>query len=249
MDFLNSQLSISYLSSPTGVILLDVENFPFKLDLAKYLKAYCQYPFNIKFAVANWHNASISKLDKYLHEQGYQLIHVPKEKNGADGQILSLGASLLLQYPHIKEAVIVSGDSIFNYLHQTFRSQGCSTYKIYHQSSNIYVYDFANDKSSLMLTMTNSSKKQSPEEILQNKIKLSLKKLIKDSKPVTLSQVSSQFKLDYQQSITEALKSNKLPKSASNFIKTSCLDTIDIQITDNICYLSIKNKLPSSLSY
>lgn len=242
MNFFNSQqhLSTSALQ-PTGVILLDVENFPFKLNLAQYLKPYCQYPITIKFAVANWQNNSISKLDRYLHQQGYQLIHVPKEKNAADGQILTLGASLLLHYPHVKEVVIVSQDSIFNYLHQTLRSQGCSTYKIYHQSGNIYFYDSLNDKSSVVTTISNFNNKQSPEQLLQSKIELSLSKLIKESnEPVTLSQVSQQFKLDYKQSIAEAVKNNKFAKSASSFIKKNCLKTIDLQQKGNIYYLAAK---------
>lgn len=97
-------LSLSEDSSPQAIsssaaLLLDVENFPLQLDLAKHLKPYCRYPLSVKFAVANWQNISIAKLDKYLHQQEYQLIHVPKDKNAADAQILTLGASLQLIYP------------------------------------------------------------------------------------------------------------------------------------------------------
>ncbi len=82
--------------------------------MAKHLKPYCKYDITIKFAVANWQNSSISKLDKYLHQQGYQLIHVPKEQNAADAQILTLGAALQFNYPQVKEVVVVSYDAIFN---------------------------------------------------------------------------------------------------------------------------------------
>jgi hypothetical protein len=58
------------------------------------------------------------------------LIHVPQFKNAADAQILTLGASLQLNYPQVKEVVIVSHDAIFNYLHQTLQRQGQNTYKV-----------------------------------------------------------------------------------------------------------------------
>ncbi len=244
MDFSNLQPHfLSKVLSPTGVILLDVENFPFKLDLAQNLKSHCQYPATIKFAVANWFNNSIAKLDKYLHQQGYQLIHVPKEKNAADAQILTLGSSLLLQYPQVKEVTVVSHDSIFNCLHQTLQRQGCNTYKIYQHSGNIYIHDFANSRASVMSTISNSKQEQNIEHSIQNKIVLTLDKLVDELKePVTLSQLSQQFKNDYQQSISEVLKKNKLPKSTLNFIKQSCADTINIKQKNQTHYLLPKSK-------
>ena len=151
MDLNNSlENLLSSASSYTGAVLLDVENFPLKLNLAQCLKPYCKYNITLKFAVANWQNSSISKLDKYLHQQGCQLIHVPKDKNAADAQILTLGASLQLNYPQVKDVVIVSHDSIFNYLHQALQRQGCNTYKVYQQSGNVYIDDFISDRPSIV---------------------------------------------------------------------------------------------------
>ncbi len=230
--------------SSTGAILLDVENFPLKLDLAKCLKPYCKYDITIKFAVANWQNSSISKLDKYLHQQGYQLIHVPKEQNAADAQILTLGAALQLNYPQVKEVVVVSHDAIFNYLHQTLQRQGCNTYKVYQQAGNIYVDDFISDRNSIITKVPNHTQTPNIEQEIQTKIELTLVELTqKSQQKVTLSQLSQEFKVRHQKTISEALKEHKLSKSTLGFIKKSCSNKINIELQNNTHYLSLK-KLP-----
>ena len=242
---MNLQNSPQYLFS-SGAILLDVENFPLKLDLAKQLKPYCKYDITIKFAVANWQNSSISKLDKYLHQQGYQLIHVPKDKNAADGQILTLGASLQLNYPQIKEVVIVSQDFIFNYLHQTLQRQGCNTYKVYQQSGNVYIDDFISDHPAIITNVSNleqqqyKEKKRNPEQIIKSKIEKTLVELSQQSKEqITLSQLCQEFKAKHQKTISEVLKNHKLPKSTLSFIKKSCANKINVEIKNKTHYLSI----------
>lgn len=231
-------------SSYTGAILLDVENFPLKLDLAKHLKLYCRYPITIKFAVANWLNGSVSKLDQHLHQQGYQLIHVPKSKNAADAQILTLGASLQLNYPQVKEVVIVSHDAIFNYLHQTLQRQGQNTYRVYQQSGNIYLDDFASDRNLMVTKIPDTIPAQAItlEQKIQTQIELTLTKLAqKSAQKVTLSQLSQEFKVKYQKSISEMLQSNKLPKSTLNFIQKNCAEKIKIEANGKEHYLSLKS--------
>ncbi|PSB06943.1 hypothetical protein C7B62_21420 [Pleurocapsa sp. CCALA 161] len=231
-------------SSYTGAILLDVENFPLKLDLAKHLKLYCRYPITIKFAVANWLNSSVSKLDRHLHQQGYQLIHVPKSKNAADAQILTLGASLQLNYPQVKEVVIVSHDAIFNYLHQTLQRQGQNTYRVYQQSGNIYLDDFVSDRNLMVTKIPDTIPAQAItlEQKIQTQIELTLTKLAqKSAQKVTLSQLSQEFKVKYQKSISETLQSNKLPKSTLNFIQKNCAKKIKIEANGKEHYLSLKS--------
>ena len=240
MNLDSSQYLLSQAKSFTGAILLDVENFTLKLDLADYLKPYCQYPITVKFAVANWQNSCVAKLDKYLHQQRYQLIHVPKAQNAADAQILTLGASLQFNYPQIKEVIIVSGDSIFNYLHQTLQRQGCNTYKVYQQGGNVYLNNFSNAVTSV-ITQSQPTKDPSIEHLIKSRIELTLDQLTKKyNAPVTISQVSAQYKQDYQQSISEAVKSNKIAKSASKFIVKSCSEKIIIEQKNKIYYLSPK---------
>lgn len=231
-------------SSYTGAILLDVENFPLKLDLAKHLKSYCRYPITMKFAVANWLNSSVSQLDRHLHQQGYQLIHVPKSKNAADAQILTLGASLKLNYPQVKEIVIVSHDAIFNYLHQTLQRQGQNTYRVYQQSGNIYLDDFVSDRNSIVTKIPDATPAQAItlEQKIQAQIELTLAKLAqKSAQKVTLSQLSQEFKVKYQKSISEMLQSNKIPKSTLNFIQKNCAERIKIEANGKEHYLSLKS--------
>ena len=233
-----SQYLLSQAKSFTGAILLDVENFPLKIDLADYLKPYCQYPLTVKFAVANWQNSCVAKLDKYLHQQGYQLIHVPKAQNAADAQILTLGASLQINYPQLKEVTIVSHDSIFNYLHQTLQRQGCNTYKVYQQGGNVYFDNFGNADPSVITKISQPTKEPNIENSIKNKIELTFNKLVAQSKePITISQLSSQYKQDYQQSISQTLKSNKISGTASKFILKSCSDKIKIEQKNKVYYL------------
>ncbi|MEL6441179.1 MAG: NYN domain-containing protein [Cyanobacteria bacterium J06621_8] len=231
--------------SLSAAILLDVENFPLKLDLAKQLRPYCRYPVSIKFAVANWQNSSIAQLDKYLHHQGYQLSHVPKDKNAADGQILTLGASLQLMYPQVKDVVIVSQDFIFNYLHQTLQRQGCNTYKVYQQSGGVYLDNFISDRPSLITQITQKNVNSTPivEQKIEKKIESTLFELIKKSpNQVTLGKLSQEYKRKYQYSISETLKQNKLPKSPLNFIRKSCSNKIQVKADSSkkTHYLSLK---------
>lgn len=230
----------------TGVVLLDVENFPLKLNLAQYLKPYCKYNITIKFAVANWQNSSISQLDKYLHRQGYQLIHVPKAENAADAQILTLGASLQLHYPQVKDVVIVSHDSIFNYLHQTLQRQGCNTYKVYQQSGNVYIDDFISDRPSIVTKVADldqkqhNEQKQNPEQTIKSKIERTLVELAqKSEEQVTLSQLGKEFKEKHKRTISEALKRHNLSGSALNFIKKNCNNEINVKIKGKTHFLSI----------
>jgi len=244
--------------SATGAILLDVENFPLKLDLAKYLKAYCKYDLTIKFAVANWQNNSISKLDKYLHQQGYQLIHVPKDKNAADAQILTLGAALQLNYPQVKDVVIVSHDFIFNYLHQALQRQGCNTYKVYQQSGNIFLDDFIGDRPALVTKLSHLEQKQNneqkkdreqklnpkqkpnPEKIIKRIIEKTLVELSQTSElKITLSKLGSEFKTKHQKKLSEIIKEHTQSGSTLNFIKQNCANKINVETQDKIHYLSI----------
>lgn len=242
MDFKTSPESSLQASANTGAILLDVENFPLKFDLAQHLKAYCRYPIMVKFAVANWLNSSVSKLDQHLHQQGYQLIHVPKSKNAADAQILTLGASLQWNYPQVKEVVIVSHDAIFNYLHQTLQRQGQNTYRVYQQSGNVYLDDFASDRNSIITKIPNDIPPQtiSLEQKIQTQIELTLDQLIQKSpQKITLSQLSQEFKAKHQQSISEILQSNKLPKSTLKFIQKNCAPKIKVETKGSQHFLSL----------
>ncbi len=235
--------------SPTAALLLDAENFSRQLDLEKYLKGYCNYPLAIKLAVANWQNKSLANLDLILHKQRYQLIHVPKAKNAADAQILTLGTSLLFQYPQITEVIIVSNDSIFDYLHKTLISLGCKTYKVYQKSKNIYVQDFLNNRTDVIAIAkedlkqknnNSNSVNQSPTDIFLCTIESLLKEIAKNKNTeVPLNVIGKQFKDKYKKSLSETLKSKQLGTSPSKFFKNNSSNKIKINQKNNTYYLAL----------
>ena len=210
MTLLESQFNLyPRRISPTTALLLDVENFCLKLDLEQYLRAYCNYPIKIKLAVANWRNNAIANLDSFLHQQRYQLIHVPKGKNAADAQIITLGTSLLLQYPEIAEIIVVSRDSIFTYLHHNLIRLGCTTYQVYQQSKNIYIKDVLNNRTHAIAIPKensrqekNSTKKLSEENIkttVLSNIESIIEKNNSDSdKELTIDSLCQEYKKEYK---------------------------------------------------
>ena len=252
MTLLDSQFNLyPRFVSPTAALLLDVENFCLKLDLEQYIKAYCNCPIKIKIAVANWQKNSVANLDLFLHKQKYQLIHVPKGKNAADAQILTLGTSLLLKHPQITEIIVASQDSIFDYLHHNLISLGCKTYKVYQQSNNIYIQDMSDNRTNTIaipkknLSQTNDSLKQSPNQDIKSTIRSNIELVmnkISDSQDsvVTISSLCQEYKKEYNKNLSEAIKNNKLGSSPIKFLKNSCSDKIKINQKNNIYYLSLK---------
>lgn len=252
MALLDSQFNLHpRCVSPTAALLLDVENFSSKLDLEKYIKAYCAYPITIKFAVANWQNNSIANLDLFLHKQRYQLIHVPKGKNAADAQILTLGTSLLLQYPQITEIIVASHDSIFDYLHHTLISLGCKTYKVYQKSNNIYIKDILNNRiHTIAIPKENLSQnddfiEQSPTQSIKSKVLSNIESVINkindnQNKEVPINSLCLEYKKEYKKNLSEVLKKNKLGSSPLKFLKNSCSEKITINQKNNLYYLSLK---------
>lgn len=80
------------------------------------------------------------------------------------------------------------------------------------------------------------------EQKIQTQIELTLTKLAqKSAQKVTLSQLSQEFKVKYQKSISEMLQSNKLPKSTLNFIQKNCAEKIKIEANGKEHYLSLKS--------
>jgi hypothetical protein len=142
----------------------------------------------------------------------------------------------------VKEVVIVSHDAIFNYLHQTLQRQGQNTYRVYQHSGNVYLDDFVSDRNSIITKIPDDLAPQtiSLEQKIQTQIELTLTKLIQKSpQKVTLSQLSQEFKVKHQKSISEILQSNKLPKSTLSFIQKNCAAKIKVEAKDNEHYLSL----------
>jgi hypothetical protein len=78
------------------------------------------------------------------------------------------------------------------------------------------------------------------EQKIQTQIELTLAKLIQKSpQKVTLSQLSQEFKVKHQQSISEILQRNKLPRSTLKFIQKNCAAKIKVEVKGNEHYLSL----------
>ena len=71
------------------------------------------------------------------------------------------------------------------------------------------------------------------------KIELALNGLSQKLQQVTLSQLSQEFKVKHQKSISEVLKSHKLSKSTLSFIKKNCANKIKVEVKNNTHYLSL----------
>lgn len=60
----------------------------------------------------------------------------------------------------------------------------------------------------------------------------------KSQEKVTLSQLSQEFKLKHNKSLSEVLKNHKLPKSPLGFIQKSCASKINIEQRNNTHYIT-----------
>lgn len=128
-------------SSPPGiaVLLLDIENLKLDLETEQFLATLSQHPLQVKIAFANWKTTSLAKQDLDLYDRGYQLIHVPEGKNGADAKMISFGASIFFHYPNIREVFVCSSDGILNHLCHELQNQGITVYWVRRQNRIINV--------------------------------------------------------------------------------------------------------------
>jgi hypothetical protein len=74
------------------ILLLDAENMDLPEEAEGWLNDHCRYPITLRFAFANW--KKLGDLDKWLHQRGYHLFHVPDGKNNADSKMIVVGASI-----------------------------------------------------------------------------------------------------------------------------------------------------------
>ncbi|WP_329608355.1 NYN domain-containing protein [Nostoc sp. CMAA1605] len=126
-------------TSGIAVLLLDVENLKINAELENFLASICKYPLQVKIGFANWKNTSLGKQDVDLYERGYQLVHVPDGKDGADAKMMTVGANILSYYPHAREIFVCSGDGILNHLCNALQNQGLIVYWVRRQGQNLHI--------------------------------------------------------------------------------------------------------------
>lgn len=130
-----SNLAISGIA----ILLLDVENLKINSEIETFLASIASYQLQAKIAFANWKNPSLGKQDIDLYERGYQLVHVPDGKDGADAKMMTMGANLLRYYPNLKEIFVCSGDGILNHLCNELQNQGLTVYWVRRQGQILHI--------------------------------------------------------------------------------------------------------------
>jgi cell envelope opacity-associated protein A len=109
---------------------------------------------------------------------------------------------------------------------------------------NVYIDDFVSDRNSIITKIPDGIPTQvvTLENKIQTQIELILAKLIQKSpQKVTLSQLSQEFKVKHNKSISQLLQSNKLPKSTLSFIQKKCAEKIKVETNGKEHYLSLKS--------
>nr|WP_242028406.1 NYN domain-containing protein [Pseudanabaena sp. FACHB-2040] len=118
-----------------AVLLLDAENITLPEPAESWIAERCQYQIQTKIAFGNWRK--LGNQDQNLHQRGYQMIHVPQGKNGADLKMTALGASMLVLDPKVKEVIVCSSDQDLNHLRQMLAAQGLKVYQVRRQNNTL----------------------------------------------------------------------------------------------------------------
>jgi hypothetical protein len=115
-----------------ALLLLDAENLQLSLEQENFLAGFCDFPLQVKIAFADWRK--LGKYDEELHQRNYDLMHVPKGKDMADGKMITVGSSLQERYPNIKEVLVCSSDKVMTSLCIRLHQQGLAVYQIRRQT-------------------------------------------------------------------------------------------------------------------
>ncbi|MCC5617436.1 NYN domain-containing protein [Nostoc sp. CHAB 5836] len=127
------------LDTGISLLLLDAENLKLDINSELFLASVCEYPLQVKIAFANWRNPSIGKQDVELYSRGYQLVHVPGGKDGADAKMIAFGSCVLRFYPTVKEILVCSSDGILIHLCNQLQNQGLMVYWVRRQGQNLHI--------------------------------------------------------------------------------------------------------------
>jgi len=213
--FLNREVAdrTFFSRSAIAILLLDAENIKLNRIEERMLICFSTLPVKVKIAFANWRN--LGKYDLEFHERGYQMIHVPTGKNAADMQMTAIGASLFLHYPHAQEVFVCSGDAHLLTLSNLLQSQGWKVHALRKWGTQLILTDWTTGRIKVFTSIK--------EEIsLHDELEQRLTKLllaITAKKPggfVGIGVLASHYKREYDEAITEVMKSWGL---GSNFIK------------------------------
>lgn len=246
----------------TGIslILLDVENLKINIDIETFLASICQYPLKVKIGFANWKNPSIGKQDIDLYERGYQLIHVPDGKDGADAKMITVGANILHYYPNVKEILVCSGDGILKHLCNELLSQGLTVYWVQRKAQILHIKNCNNQQSifySLPLTMEIPSLEdvvqkienliKSEQESIENKLNnlVAIANLFEERCHLELHH-DQPPKTEKTEPLTENKNSTTTPQNAQEINSQTNLEKLLLEIINDFYMKSPKTKLSVS---
>jgi|GEM_PF-283682 len=208
-----------------AVLLLDVENIQITTETEQVLKTICNHPIQIKIAFANWQ--SMGKKDIEFHQRGYDLIHVPRGKDNADGKMIAFGSQIDEYYPKVKEVLICSSDTVMTNLCNHLQQKGLTVYQISQQSGNLTIFNSKTNETENHIILP------SIEQLL-----CQIKEIIKEQQLQTsnqwikLTQICKLFKEKYSFGINKVV-SHHLPGKTVKNIFIDQPEFVIHQIPDN----------------
>ncbi|MDY6899463.1 MAG: hypothetical protein SWZ49_15485 [Cyanobacteriota bacterium] len=122
---------------PITALLLDAENISLTPETEQFLTQFCTNPIQIKVAFANWQ--SMGQKDTELYDRGYDLIHVPRGKENADGKMIAFGSKIDEYYPKVKDILVCSSDNVMTNLCDQLQHKGLTVFQIGQQLSNLTI--------------------------------------------------------------------------------------------------------------
>ncbi|NJN13125.1 MAG: NYN domain-containing protein [Richelia sp. SL_2_1] len=220
-----SVININQQQTAIAVLLLDVENIQITTETEQILKNICNHPIQIKTAFANWQ--SMGKKDIEFHHRGYDLIHVPRGKDNADGKMIAFGSQIDEYYPKVKEVLVCSSDTVMTNLCNHLQQKGLTVYQISQQSSNLTIFNSKTNET------TNHTVLPSIEKVLSQ-----IKDIIKEQQLQTsnqwikLTQICKIFKEKYNFGVNKVV-SHHLPGKTVKNIFVAQPEFVIYQIPEN----------------
>ncbi|MEA5596807.1 NYN domain-containing protein [Rivularia sp. UHCC 0363] len=192
-----------------AVLLLDAENIQITPETEQFLTTVCHHDIQIKTAFANWQ--SMGKKDIEFHQRGYDLIHVPRGKDNADGKMIAFGSTIDQHYPKVKEVLVCSSDTVMTNLCNHLQQKGLTVYQVSQKESNLTVF---NSKTNETQTHTIFP---SIEQLLSQIKDIVTQQVAQTSNQwVKLSQICKIFKEKYSFSVNKVVSHHLPGKNVKN---------------------------------
>ncbi len=118
-------------------LLLDAENTQITPEAEQFLTENYSNSIQIKIAFANWQG--MGQKDVEFHNRGYDLIHVPRGKENAEGKMIAFGSIIDEYYPKVKDVLVCSSNNVMTHLCDRLQQKGLTVYQVSQESSNLTI--------------------------------------------------------------------------------------------------------------